>query len=180
MIENLQRTDLNLVEEAEGYRTMMNIFQYTQEKLSSQLGKSRSHIANVLRILSLPKNIKIYISRGQLSFGHARSLVTLTEDKALEVANEVLDKQLSVRQTEKIVNSLKREARGTSTDYSINNDKQKKKDPNIENLEKELTNLLGLKVLVSHNNNNSGSLSIYYNSLDQIQPVIDKLKWRTK
>mgnify|MGYP001165625841 CR=1 FL=1 len=180
MIENLQRTDLNLVEEAEGYRTMMNIFQYTQEKLSSQLGKSRSHIANVLRILSLPKNIKIYISRGQLSFGHARSLVTLTEDKALEVANEVLDKQLSVRQTEKIVNSLKREARGTSTDYSINNDKQKKKDPNIENLEKELTNLLGLKVLVSHNNNNSGSLSIYYNSLDQIQPVIDKLKWRPK
>ena len=89
MIENLQRTDLNLVEEAEGYRTMMNVFQYTQEKLSSQLGKSRSHIANVLRILSLSKNIKKYIVRGEISFGHARTLITLNEDQAQEVIEQV-------------------------------------------------------------------------------------------
>ncbi len=179
MIENLQRSDLNLVEEAEGYRTMMNVFQYTQENLSNHLGKSRSHIANVLRILSLPKNVKNFISRGELSFGHARSLITLPEEKAIEVANEILNKGLSVRQTEKIINNLKREARESSSAY-YNDSKIKKRDPNIENLEKELTNLLGLKISVSHNANNSGSLSIYYKSLDQIQPVIDKLKWRPK
>ena len=77
MIENLQRSDLNLMEEAEGYRTLMNTFQYTQEKLSSQLGKSRSHIANVLRLLSLPKFVKRYIINGDISFGHARALIPL-------------------------------------------------------------------------------------------------------
>ena len=178
MIENLQRSDLNLVEEAEGYRTMMNVFQYTQEKLSNHLGKSRSHIANVLRILSLSKSIKRHISSGSISFGHARALVTLNEEKANEIAEEILNKALSVRQTEKLINNLKRSERQTSGFYQTK--ELNEKNPNILNLERELSSLLGLKVIISNKNNNSGNLSIYYRDLDQIQPVIDKLKWRPK
>ena len=178
MIENLQRSDLNLIEEAEGYRTMMNVFQYTQEKLSTHIGKSRSHIANVLRILSLSKNIKRDIINGELSFGHARSLVTLPEEKAIEVAEEIVSKSLSVRETERIVGKIKRA--NTHNAGSASREQNNSKNPNIEILEKELTNLLGLKVIVNHKNNNSGNLSIFYRTLDQIQPVIDKLKWRPK
>ncbi len=178
MIENLQRSDLNLIEEAEGYRTMMNVFQYTQEKLSTHIGKSRSHIANVLRILSLSKNVKRDIINGELSFGHARSLVTLPEEKAIEVAEEIVSKSLSVRETERIVGKIKRA--NTLNAGSASREQNNSKNPNIEILEKELTNLLGLKVIVNHKNNNSGNLSIFYRTLDQIQPVIDKLKWRPK
>ena len=178
MIENLQRSDLNLIEEAEGYRTMMNVFQYTQEKLSTHIGKSRSHIANVLRILSLSKNIKRDIINGELSFGHARSLVTLPEENAIEVAEEIVSKSLSVRETERIVGKIKRA--NTLNAGSASKEQNNSKNPNIEILEKELTNLLGLKVIVNHKNNNSGNLSIFYRTLDQIQPVIDKLKWRPK
>jgi len=177
MIENLQRSDLNIIEEAEGYRTMMNNFQFTQEKLSEQLGKSRSHIANVLRLLSLPKFVKRYVSSGELSFGHARTLVTLSEEDANNIANEVIDRDLSVRETERLVNKTKNiepYPRGTSETG------EKEKDPNILNLEKDLTQLLGLKVEINHKNNNSGSLSILYKSIDQIQPVIDKLRWKPK
>ena len=178
MIENLQRSDLNLIEEAEGYRTMMNVFQYTQEKLSTHIGKSRSHIANVLRILSLSKNIRRHIINGELSFGHARSLVTLSEDKAIEVAEEIVNKSLSVRETERIVGKLKRV--NTLNVGNVSREQNNNKNPNIEVLEKELTNLLGLKVIVNHKSNKSGNLSIFYKTLDQIQPVIDKLKWRPK
>ena len=178
MIENLQRSDLNLVEEAEGYRSLMNNFQYTQEKLSTHIGKSRSHIANVLRILSLPKFVKRHIIQGELSFGHARSLVTLPELQAREVANEIIDKDLNVRKTEELVSKLKSEPRSSSNSSSI--PKSQNTDPNIENLEKELTSLLGLKIVISHKLNNSGNMSIFYKSLDQLQPIIDKLKWRPK
>ena len=178
MIENLQRSDLNLVEEAEGYRSLMNNFQYTQEKLSTHIGKSRSHIANVLRILSLPKFVKRHIIQGELSFGHARSLVTLPELQAREVANEIIDKDLNVRKTEELVSRLKSEPRSSSNSSSI--PKSQNTDPNIENLEKELTSLLGLKIVISHKLNNSGNMSIFYKSLDQLQPIIDKLKWRPK
>ncbi len=178
MIENLQRADLNLIEEAEGYRTMMNVFQYTQEKLSTHIGKSRSHIANVLRILSLSKSIRRHIINGELSFGHARSLVTLSEENAIEVTEEIVSKSLSVRETERIVGKIKRAH--TVNVGSALKEQNNNKNPNIEILEKELTNLLGLKVIVNHKNNNSGNLSIFYRTLDQIQPVIDKLKWRPK
>ncbi|MBC33948.1 MAG: chromosome partitioning protein ParB [Rickettsiales bacterium] len=174
MIENLQRSDLNLVEEAEGYRTLMNSFQYTQEKLSVQLGKSRSHITNVLRILSLSKYVKRHITNGDITFGHARSLVTLSENDANEITDEIIDKGLSVRQTEKIVSSLKF---GVSSSVR---ERSNDVDPNILSLERELSTLLGLKIVISHKANNSGNLSIFYKSLDQLQPVIDRLKWRPK
>ena len=178
MIENLQRSDLNLIEEAEGYRALMHNFQYTQEKLSSQLGKSRSHIANVLRILSLPKYVRGFIVKGELSFGHARALVPLSEDKSKEITDQIIDMGLSVRQTENLVN---KEKRTDNQDYqSKSNYSTEHVNPNIEFLEKELTTLLGLKIEFTHKANNSGKMSILYKSLDQIQPVIDKLKWRPK
>ena len=178
MIENLQRSDLNLIEEAEGYRALMHNFQYTQEKLSSQLGKSRSHIANVLRILSLPKYVRGLIVKGELSFGHARALVPLSEDKSKEITDKIIDMGLSVRQTENLVNKEKRtdnQHYQTKSNYSTGH-----VNPNIEFLEKELTTLLGLKIEFTHKSNNSGKMSILYKSLDQIQPVIDKLKWKPK
>ena len=179
LIENLQRSDLTIIEEAEGYRSLMLKFEFTQEKLSSQLGKSRSHIANVLRLLSLPNTVKRHISNGDLSFGHARVLVSLPEDKAKEVADRIIDEELSVRKAEKLVSQIKR------TQAVSNNSKNydtidNSNNVNIDYLERELTVLLGLKVEFNHKNNNSGSMSIRYKTLDQIQPVIDKLKWKPK
>ena len=179
LIENLQRSDLNIIEEAEGYRSLMLKFEFTQEKLSSQLGKSRSHIANVLRLLSLPNTVKRHISNGDLSFGHARVLVSLPEDKAKEVADRIIDEELSVRKAERLVSQIKR------TQAVSNNSKNfdtidNSNNVNIDYLERELTALLGLKVEFNHKNNNSGSMSIRYKTLDQIQPVIDKLKWKPK
>ena len=178
MIENLQRSDLNIIEEAEGYRTMMNNFQFTQEKLSDRIGKSRSHIANVLRILSLPKFVKRYVSSGEISFGHARTMITLSDLEANDVANEIIDKDLSVRETEKLVGKIKKRFNSAKDDHSVRGENEK--DPNIVLLERELTNLLGLKVDINHKANNSGSLAIFYKSIDQIQPVLDKLKWKPK
>ena len=178
MIENLQRSDLNLIEEAEGYRALMHNFQYTQEKLSSQLGKSRSHIANVLRILSLPKYVRSFIVKGDLTFGHARALVPLSEERAKEITDQIIDSSLSVRQTESLVSKEKKSENPNFVKRQ--NNSSDGVNPNIEFLEKELTTLLGLKIEFTHKSNNSGKMSILYKSLDQIQPVIDKLKWRPK
>ena len=179
LIENLQRSDLNIIEEAEGFRSLMLKFEFTQEKLSSQLGKSRSHIANVLRLLSLPNTVKRHISNGDLSFGHARVLVSLPEEKAKEVADRINDEELSVRKVEKLVNQIKR-TQAVSSNSKNYDTIDNSNNVNIYYLERELTALLGLKVEFNHKNNNSGSMSIRYKTLDQIQPVIDKLKWKPK
>ena len=179
LIENLQRSDLNIIEEAEGFRSLMLKFEYTQEKLSSQLGKSRSHIANVLRLLSLPNSVKRHISNGDLSFGHARVLVSLPEENAKEVTDRIINEELSVRKTEKLVNHIKR-TKAVSNNSQSYGASDNSNNVNIEYLERELTILLGLKVEFNHKNNNSGSMSIRYKTLDQIQPVIDKLKWKPK
>ena len=175
LVENLQRSDLNLIEEAEGYRLLMNKFQYTQEKLSSHLGKSRSHIANILRLLSLSKKIKTHLIHGDLTYGHVRSLLSLSENEANQAALQAIDKGMSVREIESLVKKLKNYkiiGKNTFTDESY--------DPNVEYLEKELTVLLGLKVTIKNNTRNKGYLSIHYNNLDQLDPIIDKLKWRPK
>ncbi len=177
MIENLQRSDLNIIEEAEGYRSLMLKYEYTQEKLSSQLGKSRSHVANVLRMLSLPSYVKRHIVNGDLTFGHARALVSVPEEQSKELTDKIIDEDLSVRKTEKIVNQFKRSSTITNFRHPADD---KTVNANVEYLERELTNLLGLKVMFNHKTNNSGNMSIHYKSLDQIQPVIDKLKWRPK
>ena len=173
LVENLQRTDLNLLEEAEGYKMLMKKFEYTQEKLSSYLGKSRSHIANILRLLNLPSTLKTYLVVGDLSYGHIRAIATLSENKTNEIISQIIEKKLSVRETEKLVKKAKK---NVNLNFTANSEP----DPNIEALERELTNLLGLKVVINNNAKNKGSLSIQYSSLDQLEPIIDKLKWRPK
>ena len=173
LVENLQRSDLNLLEEAEGYRMLMNKFEYTQEKLSSYLGKSRSHIANLLRLLPLPSGIKRYLVMGELSYGHVRAILTLNQEDSLDITSQIIDKNLSVRETERLVKRLKNKINHGNTPMLSD-------DPNISALEKELTVLLGLKVEIKNNNRNKGYLSIHYTSLDQLEPIIDKLRWRPK
>ena len=170
LIENLQRSDLNMLEEADGYKMLMNKFEYTQERLSTHLGKSRSHVANVLRLLGLPKQIKKLMIMGEISYGHARSLVTLDHNIAVEIANDVSLKGLSVRATERLVNKLKNTKKNSQSILE-------KEDPNVKALEKELTSLLGIKVKVNHNVKGKGSLQLFYDSLDQLEPIIDKLRW---
>tara|TARA_B100000989_G_C19511926_1_gene459545 strand:- start:150 stop:1115 length:966 start_codon:yes stop_codon:yes gene_type:complete len=172
LVENLQRSDLNVVEEAEGYRLLMNKFSYTQEKLSNHLGKSRSHIANLLRLLTIPTKIKDYLINGKIGYAHVRTIMTLSEDQALEIMDEIIEKDLSVRVTENLVRRLKNK--------KITFEKSNYEDPNIVALQKELTTLLGLRVIIKNNLKNKGSLSIFYDSLDQLEPIIDKLKWRPK
>ena len=174
LIENLQRSDLNLIEEAQGYRLLMNKFEYTQEKLSNHLGKSRSHIANLLRLLSLPQNIKTILIMGDLTYGHVRAMLTLNEDETNEVVSKILDKGLSVRETERLVKKLK------NLKNSTNSAQAHKEDPNISYLEKELTTRLGLRVKITNQSKNKGYLSIYYNTVDQLNPIIDKLRWRPR
>ena len=174
LVENLQRSDLNILEEAEGYRLLMNKFEYTQEKLSIHIGKSRSHIANHLRLLSLPQSIKTYLILGEISYGHVRSILTINESEANEIINQVIEKGLSVRETEALARKFKK---NFSLKKPLN---ESKDDPNIHYLEKELTILLGLKVTIKNSVNNKGSLSIHYNNLEQLDPIIDKLKWRPK
>ena len=174
LIENLQRSDLNLIEEAQGYRLLMNKFEYTQEKLSNHLGKSRSHIANLLRLLSLPQNIKTILIMGDLTYGHVRAMLTLNEDETNEVVSKILDKGLSVRETERLVKKLKNLKNSTNSAQAL------KEDPNISYLEKELTTRLGLRVKITNQSKNKGHLSIYYNTVDQLNPIIDKLRWRPR
>ena len=174
LIENLQRSDLNLIEEAQGYRLLMNKFEYTQEKLSNHLGKSRSHIANLLRLLSLPQNIKTILIMGDLTYGHVRAMLTLNEDETNEVVSKILDKGLSVRETERLVKKLK------NLKNSTNSAQTHKEDPDISYLEKELTTRLGLRVKITNKSKNKGHLSIYYNTVDQLNPIIDKLRWRPR
>ncbi len=174
LIENLQRSDLNLLEEADGYRLLMNKFEYTQEKLSLHLGKSRSHVANLLRLLSLPEIIKKYLIMGEISYGHVRAILTLNEEDSIELVNHIIEKGLSVRDTEKLVRKSKK-VRGDKGKFVTSFE-----DPNILSLEKELTVLLGLRVTVKNNNKNKGFLSIHYNTLDQLDPIIDRLKWKPK
>ncbi len=174
LVENLQRTDLNLLEEAKGYKMLMKTFSYTQDKLSQHLGKSRSHIANILRLLELPSQIKQLMILGEITYGHARALLTLDDESSMNLANEISLKGLSVRATENIVKKMK-----TQSTIDNNNDKDNA-DPNILSLEKDLTTLLGLKVKINNKSNNKGSLQLFYNSLDQLEPVIDKLKWKPR
>ena len=173
LVENLQRTDLNLLEEAKGYKMLIDTFAYTQDKLSQQLGKSRSHVTNILRLLELPPQIKKLVILGEITYGHARALLTLDEDKSIELANQISLQGLSVRATETIVRKIKKPA----------DDKTKEElddDPNIIALEKELSTLLGLKVKINNTSKNKGSLQLFYNSLNQLEPVIDRLRWQPK
>ena len=164
IVENVQRQDLNPIEEARGYQKLIDSFNYNQEKLSKFIGKSRSYIANSLRLLSLPEDVLLMVEHGNLSAGHARSLIGL--NNSYEMAKKIVQKKLSVRQSETLVRQFR-------------NKKFKlvsKKDSNILDLQRDLEEKTGLNVSINNKKNNSGSISFEYQDLDQLDKLINTIK----
>ena len=164
IVENVQRNDLNPLEEAEGYKRLIDEFSYDQDKVSKFIGKSRSYITNSLRILSLPKEVLKFLEEKKITAGHAKILVGL--DNAEFVANKIIEKNLSVRQSENFVKIFKK--RGGS--------KPNHKDPNLVNLENSISSKIGLNVLIKNSKRNKGVISIEYKDLDQLNKLIDIIK----
>ena len=163
IVENVQRHDLNPLEEAQGYKRLIDEFYYDQEKVSKFIGKSRSHISNSLRLLSLPEDVLKLIEMQKLTAGHAKILVGL--ENASFVATKIIEKKLSVRQAENFVKIFK------------NRNKSKLiKDTNIIALELSVSNKIGLNVNIQNNKRNKGKIAIEYKDLDQLNRLIDVLK----
>jgi ParB family chromosome partitioning protein len=164
IVENVQRHDLNPLEEAQGYRRLIDEFDYDQEKVSKFIGKSRSHITNSLRLLTLPEEVIKLIEAQKITAGHAKILVGL--ENSHFVANKIIEKRLSVRQSEKFVKIFK-----------TKRDKVKKlKDPNIKELENSIIDKIGLNVLIRHDKKNKGTITFSYHDLDQLNKIVNIIK----
>ena len=164
IVENVQRQDLNPIEEARGYQRLVDDFNYNQDKLSKFIGKSRSYIANSLRLLGLPPEVLSMVEEGNLSAGHARSLIGL--NNSTDIAKKIIQKKLSVRQSEVLVRQFR-------------NKKFKlisKKDSNILDLQNSLEQKIGLKITINNKKNNSGTISFEYLNLDQLDKLINTIK----
>jgi ParB family chromosome partitioning protein len=167
LLENIQRSDLNAIEEALGYENLIKKFSYSQEALSKILGKSRSHIANILRLSSLPQEIQEMVSTGLLTAGHARCLINIPNN--IKLAKIIIDKNLSVRQSELLVKQ--HEPLGN---FKIG--RSKNKDTNIKSLEKDLSLQMGISVDINNKKNNSGEIKFSYKNLEQLNKIITVLK----
>ena len=164
IVENVQRNDLNPLEEAQGYQRLINDFSYDQEKVSKFIGKSRSYITNCLRILTLPNDVLDLIETKKLSTGHAKILVGL--ENASFVAQKIIEKKLSVRQSENFVKIFKKKKSSF-----IN-----RSDPNIQNLEKSISDKIGLNVSIKNNKKNKGTITFAYHDVEQLNKIIDIIK----
>ena len=164
IVENVQRHDLNPLEEAQGYKRLIDEFSYDQEKVSKFIGKSRSHITNSLRLLTLPDDVIKLIETQKLTAGHAKVLVGL--DNASFVASKIIEKKLSVRQAENFVNLFKNKKYKASSS----------KDTNIIALELSISNKTGLNVNIQNNDRNKGKIIFEYKDLDQLNKIIDIIK----
>ena len=164
IVENVQRNDLNAIEEARGYQRLIEEFSYDQERVAQFIGKSRSHIANFLRLLGLPETVLKLIETQKLTPGHAKILVGL--DNAEFVANKIVEKKLSVRQAENFVKIFKIKKQSVRVS----------KDINLEGLESSIREKIGLNVLIKNKKNNTGSLILEYKDLDQLNKIIEIIK----
>ena len=164
IVENVQRHDLNAIEEAEGYKRLIDEFSYDQEQVAKFIGKSRSHIANSLRLLALPLEVVELVKNNKISPGHAKILVGL--ENCLLISKKIISKKLSVRQTENLVRAYK-----TAKKQLLNN-----KDPNIRLLEQSLMEKIGMNVEIKHKKNNKGSIIFNYKELDQLNRIIESIK----
>ena len=164
IVENVQRHDLNPIEEANGYKKLMDDFGYDQDKVAKFIGKSRAHIANCLRLLSLPDNVIQLVEVNKLSQGHAKILVGL--ENSFVIAKKIIDKKLSVRQSENLVRLFKNPSKR----------KISSKSANIRDLENILKDKLGIRVLINNKKNNRGSISFEYKDLDQLNRIIEIIK----
>ena len=164
IVENVQRKDLNPIEEAEGYKRLIEEFRYDQEKVAKFIGKSRAHISNCLRLLTLPKEVLDFIIDEKISQGHAKILVGLNNANLL--AKKIISKKLSVRQTEALVRSIKK----------IDKKIFKSKDPNINLIENEISNKIGMRVFVHNKKNQSGTITFEYKESGQLNRLMDVIK----
>jgi len=164
IVENVQRHDLNPLEEALGYKKLIDNFSYDQDKVSKFIGKSRSYITNSLRLLNLPPEVLRLVELKKISAGHAKILVG--SDNALFIANKIVEKKLSVRQAENFVKIFK----------SQSNKKSSKKDSNIKQLENDIADKIGLNVVIKNNKMNKGSITFSYTDIDQLNKIIDIIK----
>ncbi len=164
LIENIQREDLNVIEEANAYKGLLEIKKITNENLAKAIGKSSSYVSNILRLLELDTKIQEMVINGKLSMGHARALIGVPN--AYDKAKEIVDKNLSVRQVEKITSEFKKTKKSNNT-----------KDPNIVDLEKELSDKIGLKTSIQFSESgSSGSLTLFYSNLNQLDDIMRRLK----
>ena len=164
IVENVQRQDLNPIEEARGYQRLIDEFNYNQEKLSQFIGKSRSYIANSLRLLSLPEEVLLMVEEGKLSAGHARTLINL--NNSTQIAKKIIEKKLSVRQSEVFVKQYREKK------FKL----VPKKDSNILELQKVLEEKTGLNVSINNKKNNTGVIYFEYQDLDQLDKLINTIK----
>ena len=164
IVENVQRHDLNPLEEAQGYKRLIDEFAYDQEKVSKFIGKSRSYISNSLRLLNLPKEVLDFVKQKKITAGHAKILVGL--ENATFIANKFIEKKLSVRQAENLVKLFRKSKKTISN----------KGDSNIRDLENSISEKIGLNVSIKNNRNNKGTISFYYKELDQLNKIIDIIK----
>ncbi len=164
IVENVQRNDLNPLEEAQGYQRLINDFSYDQEKVSKFIGKSRSYITNCLRILTLPGDVLDLIETKKITAGHAKILVGL--QNASFVAQKIIEKKLSVRQSENFVKIFKKK-KGSNIKFN---------DPNIQNLERSISDKIGLNVSIKNNKKNKGTITFVYHDIEQLNKIIDIIK----
>jgi len=164
IVENVQRHDLNPLEEAQGYKRLIDEFSYDQDKVSKFIGKSRSYITNSLRLLNLPEEVLRFVEQRKISSGHAKILVGL--ENALSIANKIIEKNLSVRQTENFVKIFRKKQKPSKLN----------KDLNVRDLELSISSKIGLKVNISNKKNNKGKISFEYKDLDQLNKIIEVIK----
>ena len=164
IVENVQRHDLNAIEEAEGYKRLIDEFSYDQEQVAKFIGKSRSHITNSLRLLSLPSEVIEFVKENKISPGHAKILVGL--ENCQLISKKIISKKLSVRQTESLVRAYKTPSKKL----------MKNKDPNIRILEENLMEKIGMNVEIKNKKNNKGSIIFNYKELDQLNRIIESVK----
>ena len=164
IVENVQRQDLNPIEEARGYQRLVDDFSYNQDKLSKFIGKSRSYIANSLRLLSLPDEVLSMVEQENLSAGHARSLIGL--NNSVDIAKKIIQKKLSVRQAEVLARQFRNKK------FKL----VRKKDPNILDLQKTLEEKTGLNISISNKKSNAGTITFEYKDLDQLDRIINTIK----
>lgn len=165
LVENLLRENLSIIEEAEGFNRLILEFSHTHEALSQIVGKSRSYITNAIRLLDLPETIKNMLRENKLTAGHARTLIGLAN--ADMIAKKIIEKGLTVRQTEELVNNIKNKVNTSSV--------KKKKDPNIKELEKDLTKSLGMKIKINAQNNEKGKITIEYKNPTELNSILELL-----
>ena len=164
IVENVQRHDLNAIEEAQGYQRLINDFSYDQEKVAKFIGKSRSHITNTLRLLTLPEEVLKFIEQKKITPGHAKILIGL--ENVTFVAKKIIEKKLSVRQAENLAKIFK--SKGIV--------KKKSNDPNIEHLRSSIIDKIGINVFIKNKKNNRGLISFEYKGLDQLNKIIEIIK----